>query len=239
MILFNYIDLIILAFIVLGAIAGFKKGFFSQTVSFIGVIIIIAVAFTFKDDLAKVLFTYMPFFKFAGEFKNLTVLNVLLYEIVSFLILFIALGIVLKIILVATSILEYLIKFTVILGLPFKMLGAVVGAAQGLLWAFIIVMFLNQPTIAPKAIEESKLGTKMLTNLPFMAKQADGIVEIANITYELKGKYGKTDTDAYNLEVLDAMLKYKIVSVDSVQMLLDRNKLTFPGIAKTITKYKK
>ena len=238
-ILFNFIDLIILLLVVFGAIAGFKKGFFSQTVSFIGVILIVFLAFTFKDDLAKVLFTYLPFFKFAGEFKNLTVLNILLYELVAFLIIFIALGIVLKIVLMATNILEFFIKFTVILGLPFKILGALVGAMQGLLWAFIIIMFLNQPTMTPKAIEESKLGNKLLNELPIISDKASGVIEIADIAYDLKNKYDTTEKDAYNLELLDAMLKYKIVSIDSVKMLEDRNRINFKGIDTIITKYEK
>ena len=45
----NYVDLIILALIIIGAFIGFKRGFTKELVSFLGFILAIVIAFLFKD----------------------------------------------------------------------------------------------------------------------------------------------------------------------------------------------
>ena len=237
--MFNFIDVLIIVLILISALAGFRRGFFSETVSLIGFIVIIVLAFTFKESLANIFFTYLPFFKFGGAFAGVTVLNILLYEIIAFLVIFIILGIILKIVLMATNILETVLKFTIIFGLPSKLLGAVVGAVEGLLIAFLILLFLNQPTIAIKAVDDSYLGDKILTKTPILADKLSGIVEAGTELYELKDKYeDSTSPDEFNKEALDVLLKNKIVSVESVDLLIKKDKLDIKNIEDVLEDYR-
>ena len=87
----NIVDIIILVFIVLSAFVGFSRGFFKQTIMFVGTILVICLSFIFKNPLSLFMYKNLPFFKFGG----LTSLNILLYEILAFIILIVVLSIVL------------------------------------------------------------------------------------------------------------------------------------------------
>lgn len=63
----NLIDAIIILFLVLGAIMGFKHGFTRQLVSFLGILIITIVSFFLKNYISVFLYENLPFFSF-GEF---------------------------------------------------------------------------------------------------------------------------------------------------------------------------
>lgn len=235
----NYIDIIIGLIIVFSAIAGFKKGFFSELVSLIGFVAIVVIAFIFKEQLANVFFTYLPFFKFGGPFQDVTVLNILMYEILAFIVIFVILGTILKIILMATNIFETILKFTVIFGLPSKIAGAIVGAAEGYLIAFIILMFVNQPTFLLKDVDESSFGNKILIETPYISEKTKGIVDSTTELYALKTKFEKsTNADDFNREALDVLLKNKIVKVESIDILINNKKINIPNIENVLGGYR-
>ena len=78
----NIVDIIIIVALLLGAISGFIRGFFKQTVMFVGTIIVVILSFILKNPLSLILYKNLPFFKFGG----LTSLNILMYEILAFII---------------------------------------------------------------------------------------------------------------------------------------------------------
>ena len=80
------IDIIIVLIILFSALLGFKRGFTKELVSFLGFFIIIILAFVLKNPLSKLMYEYLPFFKFSWLIKGATSLNILLYEILSFFI---------------------------------------------------------------------------------------------------------------------------------------------------------
>lgn len=235
----NYIDIIIVLIIIVSAFAGFKKGFFSEVVSLAGFVLIVFIAFNFKEPLANVFFTYFPFFKFSGAFQDVTVLNILLYELIAFLLIFIVLGVILKIVIMATNTFENVLKFTVIFGLPSKIAGSIVGAIEGVLIAFIVLMFLNQPTISLTTIDDSYLGNKILNDTPYISKPAKGLIDSGAELYTLKDKFkNSTNADDFNKEALDILLKNKIVKVKSVDLLVEKNKINIPNIEDVLGGYR-
>jgi uncharacterized membrane protein required for colicin V production len=235
----NYLDIILIVIILVSMIAGFKRGFFSEVVSLVGLVLIIYVAFVFKENLAIIFFKSFPFFNFGGVFEGITVMNILLYEIISFLVIFIVLGILFKIVLLATNIFEKILKFTIIFGIPSKILGLCVGAIEGYIVGFILLMFLNQPTIAMNTIEHSKFAKPILNETPYISSKTKYIVDSATELYSLKDKFkNSSDANLFNKEALDVLLKNKIVEVSSIDILVDNKKLKIKGIEDVLGEYR-
>ena len=80
-------DIIIIMFLLIFAVVGFKNGFFKQTVKTVGVILIFVFAFYFKDYVADFLSYTLPFIKFKGSIAGLSSLNIILFQLIAFLIL--------------------------------------------------------------------------------------------------------------------------------------------------------
>ena len=116
----NIIDIIIILFLILGAYIGFKQGFTKSLVSFLGILFVAIIAYFLKNPVSEFLMSFCPFFNFGGIIKGVTVLNIAVYEIIAFILVFSILMIALKVLLLATGILETILKFTIILGIPSK-----------------------------------------------------------------------------------------------------------------------
>ena len=105
----NIIDLLIIIFILIGAVVGFKRGFTSSLFNFVGVILVVIIAYFLKNPVSEFLMSFCPFFNFGGIIKGVTVLNIAVYEIIAFILVFSLLMIGLKALLMATGILETLL----------------------------------------------------------------------------------------------------------------------------------
>ena len=79
------VDLIILIFLVLGGIVGFKNGVIKEGTQFIGIMLVVIVSFLLKDRLMVFLYESLPFFDFFGFIKGISAINILFYQLVSFL----------------------------------------------------------------------------------------------------------------------------------------------------------
>ena len=135
----NIIDFIIILFILSGAIIGFKRGFTRQLVSLVSFFAIIILAFMFKNPVSIFLYEHLPFFKFGGILKGVTVLNIALYELIAFLFMALILTIIFKILTIVTNIFEKILKMTIILSIPSKIAGAIVGIIENYIWIFIVL----------------------------------------------------------------------------------------------------
>jgi len=111
------VDFIIITFIILGAIIGFKQGAIKTGVDFLGIGLIAIISFVFKDKLMVLLYEHLPFFDFFGLIKGITSVNILFYQILSFIIIFMALTFILKILIAITGIIEWILKMTIFLRL--------------------------------------------------------------------------------------------------------------------------
>lgn len=232
----NIIDVVILAFILFGAYIGFKQGFTKSLVNCIGYIIIIVLAFILKNPVSELLMSFMPFFDFFGLIKGLTVFNIVFYEIIAFLLVFSILLIILKILLVVTSVFEKILSFTIILGIPSKILGGIIGLIKNFVITFAILYALNLFNIT--GLEQSTLKNSILNDTPILGDLAGETVDIAKEFASIKDKYkDNTNNNEFNLETLDLFLKYKIVTPETAQKLIDNGKLKIKGAENIINKY--
>lgn len=237
----NIVDLIIIILILFGAVIGFKRGFTKSLVSAVGLIAIVIIAFLLKNPVSTVLYEHLPFFQFGGVIKGVTVLNIALYELLAFIIVLAILGVVLKILMIATSIFERILTLTIILGIPSKILGAIIGALEWFILVFIGLYVLNMPVVNVKEINNSTLAPKILNNTPILSGVIKDTNDVINEFASIKDRYTdkNVDTNEFNKETLDLFLKYNVVSVDSVDKLIKDNKLKIDGIDEVLVKYRK
>lgn len=232
----NIIDIILILILLIGAVAGFKRGVIKSATMFIGSIIVIFLAFSLKNPISKVLYTYLPFFNFAGDFEGLTTLNILIYEAISFVLVYILLMAILQVIIKITGLFEKILNFTIILGIPSKLLGAVFGFFEAYLFAFVAIFLLSQIPYTNTFITNSNIALTINTSSPVLSditkKYYDSFTEIISIKDQ-----NMHDKNEYNLKCLDILLKYDIVDKASVEKLLDNGKLVIKDADSVLNKY--
>lgn len=235
----NIVDILIIIFILLGASIGFKQGFTKSLVNFLGIIVVIIFAYLLKNPVSEFLMSIGPFFNFGGIIKGVTVLNIAVYEIIAFILVFTILMIILRVLLLATGVLETILKFTIVLGIPSKILGAVVGALKNYIIVFFVLYLLSMPNFVDVGfIKESNFREPILRNTPLLSGIADSSLKVLDEFKGLSDKYTNVEnSNEFNLETLDLFLKYKVVTVNTVKKLDDSGKINIEGIETVIDKY--
>ena len=222
----NVVDIIILIFLALGALVGFKRGFTRQLVSLVGVFLILILSFLFKNPVSVFLYNNLPFFNFGGIFKDITVLNILVYEVIAFFAVFFILTIVFKLLLGITKIFEKLLNATIILGIPSKILGALLGVVQNYIYAFIIIYILSLPVFNITIVNHSNIANTILNKTPILNNICDETLDVFNEVVELKNEYKTTtNVEVFNQKVLNIMIDKNIITKENAQELIKREKI--------------
>lgn len=236
----NIVDAIIILLILMCGVIGFKRGVFKQLVTTVGFVLVVVLAFYLKNPIAEFLSLHLPFFTFGGNFANVTSLNIILYQLISFILVVIVLEAVLSVLIKVTGVIEKILKFTIILGIPSKILGFIVGVVEGFIIVFLVLFFLRQPGFNLQIFDGSKLTDKILTSTPVLSQVASGFVDTFNDLYELGNDYYEQEMDenTLNLKSIDVMLEHKIITPDYVMKLVDNKKIYVVGIDSVINKYR-
>ena len=138
-----------------------------------------------------------------------------------------------------TTIFEKILNFTIILGIPSKILGAIIGLVESFVWVFIILYILNLPFFHIKDLEESKYKNQILEKTPILSELIKDSVNVVNEFTELKTKYEETKSPSeFNRETLDLFLKYDVITVESVDYLVEKDKLKIDNIESILSKYR-
>ena len=234
----SFADIFIIVFIVLGGFIGFRRGVIKEFVCAIGFFLITVLSFFLKNPLSIVFYENLPFFKFGGIFKGVTVLNIALYELIAFLIVFLILMLLWKLVVFASSIIQKIINLTIILGPPSKILGFLIGIIEFYIISFIVIYILTLPIFSVSVICESHNAQFILNDTLFISNSVKSNVGFLDEFLDLKEKYEKTDSaNKFNYETLDLFMKYDIVDVKSVKKLKEKNKISIDGINDLIEKY--
>ena len=228
------VDAIVILFLLLGAVLGFKKGAIRSLVGLVGTIAVVVIAYYLKNPVANLLYDYVPFFDFSGDWQGLVTLNVLLYESIAYILVFVVLYAILSLFLKLTGVIEKLLSVTIILGIPSKIIGAVLGFVEALVFSFIVLFVLLQFNGSHAWIKDSTVAMSILDKTPLIGSMVDETYQaIVNIS-DLQEKYeNNPDMNAYNGEILGIMLRYHVITTDTTQKLIDNGKLDFAG-AQTI-----
>lgn len=234
----NIVDVLIIIFILIGGLLGFKRGAVKEFVSAIGFFVIVVLSFLLKNPLSVIFYENLPFFKFGGIFKGVTALNIALYELIAFLVVALVLTFIWKLVGYASSIVQKIINMTIILGLPSKIIGFIIGIFEYYVLAFIIIYILTLPIFSVKEVVESKNAKFILNDTPVISRFVKNSTGFINEFVELRDKYQVTESaNQFNYETLDLFMKYDIVDVKSVKKLKEKNKISIDGIDTLIQKY--
>ncbi len=224
------VDAVVILFLLLGAVLGFKKGAIRSLVGLVGTIAVVVIAYYLKNPVADLLYNFVPFFDFSGNWQGLVTLNILLYESIAYVLVFVILYGLLSLILRLTGIIEKFLTMTIILGIPSKIIGAVLGFLEAVVFSFIILFVLLQFNGSHTFIKESTVAMSILDKTPLIGVMVndtyDAIVEISDLQDKYKDSASK---DEYNAEILGIMLRYHVVTPDTTRKLIDNGKLDFAG----------
>lgn len=221
----NIVDIVIIILILFGAIGGFKAGVIKKTTDFVGTFIILVLAFYLKNYLSVIMYENLPFFNLFGIVKGIDSLNILLYEIIAFAVVFIALLFVLKVILMLTGLIEKILKATVILSIPSKLLGIVVGAIESYVYIFIVLVIVTLPIFYAPFVKESKVANFILNETPVLSPVSDEMISLYGDVYDIiDGRKEKTN-EQLNSEILKMFINKEVITKKSAKKLVDQNKI--------------
>lgn len=236
----NIIDIIIILLIISGLCLGFKRGFTRAVVHFAKFTLALVIAFLLKNPLSKLMYEHLPFFKFGGIFKGVSALNIILYEFIAFLVVLGIVLIIFRILMMATAIFERILNTTVILSLPSKFLGMIIGGIHYFILSFILLFVLSLPIFKlDDKLSESKLREPILTKTPVLSSVVDKTINIIDEFNVLVKEYKEIDdANEFNLDTIDLFLKYNIVTVESIETLVEKDKLQIDRLESVLSKYR-
>lgn len=218
-------SIIIILFILLGGVIGFKEGVIKKTTSIVGLVLVVILSFVLKNYLSVFFYENLPFIDFWGVFKGIQVLNVIFYEMIAFLLIASVLMIVYKVIIALTGLIETILKATIILSIPSKILGFFVGMLEAYIWIYIALFILTLPIFNIKDIYNSKTAMFILENTPVLSQYTNKTVEIYTNLYEVIDNRDNKTNKELNEETMKLMLEYEIITPKSARKLIDKNKV--------------
>ena len=221
----NVVDVIIIALLILGGVAGFKAGVIKKLTDFIGMFVVIILAFYLKNYISVIMYENLPFFNFFGLINGIDTLNILLYEVIAFLVIFIALLFVLKVVLMLTGLVEKILKATVILSIPSKLLGIVVGVIEMYVYLFLILVIVSLPIFDSSFLKDSKMNNFILNNTPVLSGVSEEIIDIYGDVYNIIDNRRNKTNEQLNEEILKVLIDKKVVTKESAKKLVDKNKI--------------
>lgn len=221
----NVVDVIIIALLILGGVAGFKAGVIKKLTDFIGMFVVIILAFYLKNYISVIMYENLPFFNFFGLINGIDALNILLYEVIAFLVIFIALLFVLKVVLMLTGLVEKILKATVILSIPSKLLGIVVGVIEMYVYLFLILVIVSLPIFDSSFLKNSKMNNFILNNTPVLSGVSEEIIDIYGDVYNIIDNRKNKTNEQLNEEILKVLIDNKVVTKESAKKLVDKNKI--------------
>jgi len=234
----NVLDSIIILFLIMGSLVGFKRGVIKSATMFIGAIVVIIFSYILKNPISKILYSIFPFFNFANDFEGLTVLNIIIYEALAFVLVFIVLMSILQILIKVTGGIEKILKFTIVLGIPSKLLGAIFGLCESFLFVFVALFLVTQIPSTNELVSNSLLADKIVNHSPILSNISKEYYKAIEEIISIKDQ-NIHNKEEYNEKSLDILLKYKIVKVEAVEKLLEMKKLEMKNAEKILEKYRK
>ena len=222
----NIIDIFVILFVILCGLYGMHRGVIRSIVSLVGLILVFIVSYLLKDIIAEWLSLNLPFFGFAGSFKGATILNVIIYQLIAFFVIFAILMTIYSLLVRMSGLVDRFLKMTVILYLPEKIGGFILGALEGILISLIFIIILSLPTLNFDLIRESTIRKYLYNNSPIVGNITSNTNDAINEIIELKDKFkDQEDKEEFNLECMDALLKHKVVKYDYMEKLIYSDKL--------------
>ena len=237
------IDIVVLLLLVMFGVVGWKQGIIKEAVQLVGMIIILVIAFMFKGELGNIFCKWLPFFNFNGSpIEGMTTLNILLYQVLGFVIIFTVLYAIYTIILKLSGVFQKILDWTIILLIPSKIGGLIIGLLEGYILLFVLLLIITGlPASYTSNFTNSNLVQTIVYKTPILSSASKDVTSSMKDIYELVDEVTqkKITTNEANLKTVDIMLKYDLVTPKTVEQLVILDKLKgVKGIDAVIAKYK-
>ena len=177
------LSILIIMFILSGIILGIKRGFTYQLIKMLSLFITVVGALFFKNIVAKLFINYFDFLDMNPHIK------IIFYRGISFILLCFIIRIIIGLLLKLSKKFEKLLNVTIILGIPSKILGGILGFIEFYIYAFIILLILSIP-IFKVNVKNSKVANIILNNTPTPSKKVD-----TELLDELQDTYNSCHND--------------------------------------------
>ena len=132
----------------------------------------------------------------------------------------------LKIVLKLTKIIDKILKMTIILNFPSRVLGGILGLLEGIVVSFIVVFIMFSVNKTRNYVTTSRYGEDLLIKMPMANKVTKPVIksykEIIKIGKEYKDS---EDRELANKEALDILLKYRIIDKKNAKYLVETGKI--------------
>ncbi len=223
----NIFDVGIILLLIMFLIVGFKNGVIREAFALVGIIAVFILSFVFKGLLGNLMCIILPFFKLSGVIEGFSVINILIYQIIAFMLVFAILLTIYEIFLKISKFIQKLVNLTIILILPSKLLGAVVSLIKGVIVLFAVFIVLMIPLKNSELFTGSTMVNQILYKTPILSQSSNNFINTVEEIYNLAEKVSNKEisTNDANLELLDMMLKHKIVNKSTVESLVKLHKL--------------
>ena len=223
----NIFDIGIILVLISFIVVGFKKGVIKELVSLVGIILVFILSWNLKGFIGNFLCLNLPFIEFKGAISNISSLNIMMYQMIAFIIIFSLLLGIYSISLKISRIVQKFVNMTLVLWIPSKILGAVVSFIKGYLILFIIFVFLMIPLGNYSIFKESTFIDIILNKTPIVSKHTSSftkpISEIIDLSKSVNNK--KISSKEANKRAISIMINYDVVDKNTVEKLYEKKKL--------------
>ena len=223
----NIFDITIIFFIFLFGVDGFKNGVIKTGVSFVGMLVIFFISYAFKGLVGDLLCKWFPFFNFSGNLEGLVSLNILIYQLAGFFVLFCILSGLFHIVFSTSRFLQKIVNATIIL-IPISAIGGfIIGLVRGFLVTLLVLLALLIPCHQFDMFMDSSVANTILYKVPVLSDYVSDIskslLEVTDLVTDIHKK--KMTTNEANLQLIDHMIKYDVVDADTVKEINKVGKL--------------
>ena len=228
----NIFDIMICLLLIIGFIIGFKNGVVRQGISLAGIIIIFIIAYFLKGYIGNFLCINLPFFNYFGPLKGLTTINIIVYQLIAFLLVFTVLLFIYIVIVKISKVLEKVVDATIIFWLPSKLLGGFLCFIEVYIIIYAVILFLSVPLSTNPYFHNSKGVNIVLYETPFLGKTkfAKSVKNISTLTNNIKKE--KISKEDANKKILVVLVENNVIDIDTVNKLNEQNKLKIKGLKK-------
>ena len=192
------LSIIIIIFIAFGTLLGVKRGLLYQLIKMLSNIIVFVVAIFLKNPVADILINHFDVINIDKS------ISIIFYRAISFILICFILKLIINIILKITRILEHVLEATIILAIPSKILGGILGFIEYYIYAFIILLVLSIPVFNID-VYKSDVAKFILKETPLISKKVD-----ISLFEELKSEYDK-GTNAKEEEYIKILKNHGIL----------------------------
>ncbi len=222
----SIIDVLVVLLITMCAVIGMKKGFIKTFVSFVGIILVFILSYLLKDILAEWMSLNLPFFSFGGSFSGATILNVIIYQLLAFFIVFVVLMTLYSVLVKVSGLIERILKITIILSIPTKIGGLIVGILEGIIISLILIIFLSLPVLNFGLVRDSIIRKYLYNISPIVGNITSNTNDAVDEIMTLKDKFDEDeDKEEFNIECFEALLKHHVIGTSYSEKLVYSGKL--------------